>query len=537
MTESPDGTGRVGQGAALVAAGIFLSRIFGLIRTRFQTTLLGNTIVADAFALALRLPNFLQNLLGEGALSASFIPAYSGLLARGENEQAGKLAGAVFSFLALLTSAIVLGGVLLAPTIVWIFTQGWKPEDREVAVGLARIMFPGTGLLVLSAWCLSVLNSHRRFLLPYAAPVVWNIAIIAMMIYSASRGGSMGEIALFAAIGAVIGSALQFLIQLPTVIKAVPHLKLGLRRDEETKAVISRFGPAVTARGSVQLSGYVDIWMVNILTFDGRTAVLSYAQTLFQLPISLFGASVSAAELPDISEGGDVAVVAGGETPRGIELRRRLGIASRRALFFVLPSAVALAFFGDLIVALLWKDGLFGDREVMATWIVLIGFALGLVPATAGRIVATSFFAMRDTKTPMGFALARIAVGAFLSASFLFFLPRFLNPALFAENPLFRVAGLSLGGSIAFWLEYALLYNAFEQRVGPPEPRPGYMPKLLSCVFLATVAGFGARFALAGPSELLQELGVIAAFGIVYLATAALLGISELTSLVRQFRR
>jgi putative peptidoglycan lipid II flippase len=125
----------------------------------------GTSAAGDAFTAAFRIPNFLQNVFGEGALSASFIPVYAKLLAQNDEEEASHVAGAVLALLALVTSLIVLFGVLATPYFIDIIAWGFKGDTRELAIRLARILFPGAGLLVLSAWCLGILNSHHRFFL------------------------------------------------------------------------------------------------------------------------------------------------------------------------------------------------------------------------------------------------------------------------------------------------------------------------------------------------------------------------------------
>src|ERR687898_1894154 len=175
--------------AVLVAAGILLSRILGLVRNRVFAHYFGTSAAADAFNAAFKLPNFLQNLFGEGVLSASFIPVYVRLLQK-DRDEARRVAVAVGAILALAVSVVVLFGVLLAPVLVSIFTPGFSGEKREATIRLARIFFPGAGLLVLSAWCLGVLNSHGRFFLSYSAPVLWNMSIIGTLLgYGDSAGG------------------------------------------------------------------------------------------------------------------------------------------------------------------------------------------------------------------------------------------------------------------------------------------------------------------------------------------------------------
>src|SRR5262245_30715285 len=166
----------------LVAAGILVSRLAGLIRTRVFAYYFGLSAEGDAFSAGFRIPNFLQNLFGEGALSASFIPVYATLLARGDKREADRVAGAIASVLALVVSLLVLLGVFAAPVLLGVIAPGFKDAKRELTLQIVRVLFPGAGLLVMSAWCLGVLNSHRRFLLSYMAPVMWNAAMIASLV-------------------------------------------------------------------------------------------------------------------------------------------------------------------------------------------------------------------------------------------------------------------------------------------------------------------------------------------------------------------
>src|SRR5919112_2186447 len=228
-----------GKGAFLVGAGILLSRIVGVVRQRVFGYFLGTSDAMDAFNAAFRIPNFLQNVFGEGALSASFIPVYARLLAADDEEEADRVAWAVFTLLALAVSVLVLVGVLATPLLINAIAPGFDGEKRALTQQLVRIFFPGAGLLVLSAWCLGVLNSHRRFFLSYTAPVVWNFAIIAALVWSGwpVRGtptgdlGVWGNVAAYAAWGSVVGSALQFAVQLPTVLVLLRRVRLALKLD------------------------------------------------------------------------------------------------------------------------------------------------------------------------------------------------------------------------------------------------------------------------------------------------------------------
>src|SRR3984893_17193016 len=292
--------------AFLVAAGIFLSRIAGLIRERVFAHYFGNSDAADAFKAAFRIPNFLQNLFGEGVLSASFIPVYAGLLARKDEDEARRVAGAVASLLALTTSLLVLIGVLATPILIDAIAPGFHGEKRQLTIQLVRILFPGAGLLVFSAWCLGVLNSHRRFFLSYTAPVLWNAAMIATLWIFGARYAQY-PLAGILAWGSVAGSALQVAVQLPVVLGLLGGFHFTAHFGAENlRTVVRNFAPVFVSRGVVQISAFIDALLASLLP-GGAVAALAYAQPLYTLPVSLFGMSVSAAELPAMSGtvGGD----------------------------------------------------------------------------------------------------------------------------------------------------------------------------------------------------------------------------------------
>ena len=359
-----------GMGAALVASGILLSRLLGIVRESLKARYLGASagIAADAFNAAFRIPNLLQNLFGEGSLSASFIPVYANLLARGKREEAGKVAGAVAGLLALVTAVIVLLGVIFAPALLFAIAPGFTGERRELTILLTRILFPGAGLFVMSAWCLGVLNSHRRFFLSYTAPVVWNFAMIAALLLS-GKLPSLDRVAVQLAWGSVIGAALQFLVQLPAVLRLVPNLRVSLDRSaDNVRAVMRNFVPVFVSRGVVQISAYIDQFLASFLPV-GMVSLMFYAQTISLLPVSLFGMSVAASELPEMAS----AVGTDDETARHV--RTRLDVGLRHIAFFVVPSAVAFLFLGDVIAAALFQHGLFTRVDTLFTWGILAGSA------------------------------------------------------------------------------------------------------------------------------------------------------------------
>src|SRR6266581_1950578 len=386
-----------GKHAFMVGTGILISRIIGVIRQRVFAHYLGIGDAAGAFTAAFRIPNFLQNVFGEGALSASFIPVYANLLARGDKKEASRVADAVLTMLALTTSIIVLVGVLTTPFFVGLFAHSFSAAARDLTIQLVRILFPGAGLLVLSAWCLGILNSHRRFFLSYTAPVIWNVAMIATMW---GFGGRYAQYPLAEVLswGSVIGSALQVAVQLPVVLRLLRGLHLSLAFHlENVRTVVRNFFPVFVSRGVVQISAYVDALLASLLP-TGAVAALAYAQTLYTLPVSLFGMSVSAAELPAMS--GTV----GAESEVAELLRVRLNAGLRQIAFFVIPSVAAFLVLGDVIVAAIYQSGRFTHADAMYVWGILAGSTVGLLASTLGRLYSSTYYALKDTRTPLRYA-------------------------------------------------------------------------------------------------------------------------------------
>ena len=516
----------IGKSAFLVAAGIFLSRIFGLINNRVFGYYFGISPPADAFRAALRIPNILQNLFGEGALSASFIPVYARLLAEGKKEDAGRVAGAIFSLLALVTSILVLLGVLAAPWLIDLIAPGFHdPLRRNLTIRLVRIFFPGVGLLVLSAWCLGILNSHRKFFLSYVSPVIWNATIIAALVIYGRRS-ELPDLAAKAAWGAVIGSGLQFLAQLPIVLRLAPSLKLSLLAiGQNVRIVLRNFFPTFMGRGVNQLSAYVDTFLASFLPASAVAALFN-SQTLSLLPVSLFGMSVSAAELPAMSS------ELGNEEEVAATLRRRIADSTRRIGFFVVPSAVAFLALGDVVAGAIYQTGAFSRANTVYVWQILAGSAVGLVASTVGRLYSSAYYALRDTRTPLRFAVVRVILTTGLGYLCALPLPRWLG-----VDPSWGAAGLTASAGFSAWVEFTLLRRAMNRRIGRSEFPVAYFVKLWASAIIAAAAGWGLRWLAHPQHPVVTGILVLIPYGLVYLGLTALLGVDETAALFRRFTR
>ncbi len=521
----PKKGGGSGSASSLVAAGILLSRMAGLVRERVFAQYFGTSLYADVFRAGLRMPNALQNLLGEGTLSASFIPVYAELLEQGKKEEAGRMAGAVFALLVAVAGALTLIGVLLAPLIVSVFAPGFEGERRELTITVTRIIFPMTGLLVLFAWSLGILNSHRKFFIPYVAPVLWNGAMIATLVMF---GGRMDPSRLVVALawGALVGGALQFGIQIPWVLRLERELKIAWNtRLESVREAVRNAGPAIMGRGVVQLSGYVDTVLASLLA-AGALAAVGFAQILYMLPVSLFGMSVAAAELPELSRQrmGEAEV-----------LRARTSASLQRIAFYIVPSFVAFVLLGDVIVAALYQTGEFDRSDTILVYLTLIGLSLGLLASTATRLFSSTFFALRDTRTPAKFAVVRVLSAALLAfalmAQFEDIPALGLTAGVFGHLTLdgrqLGAVGLALGSGLAAWIEWILLRRALRRRIGMVGASASAVARMFVAALSAAAAGWGVRVLMPDVHPVIDAVFIFGAFGVVYFGVAYALGLAE----------
>lgn len=535
------------RGSTLVALGILASRLTGLLREIATARFLGVGVGAEAFKAALRIPNLLQNLLGEGVLSASFVPVYSRMIAEGRDEDAGRLAGAIAGLLALVTSTLVVLTVAFAPAVTRVLAWGFEPgsERYELTVTLVRIITPGVGLLVLSAWALGILNSHRRFFLAYVAPVVWNVAIIGALVVTALMTSTEVTLARAMAVGALVGSAAQFLVQLPTVRRLAPELRLSLSLSAPgVRTVARRFGQVLAGRGSVQIGSYVDLLAASLLA-AGAVAALTFAQAIFLLPVALFGMSVAASELPTLS------TIDHSDRERVVA---RLDAGLGRVAFFVVPTAVAFLVAGEHIVRLLFQGGRFSAAASVQVGAILSVYGLGLLASTWSRLLQSVLYGSGDARTPALYAGIRVGLSAIVGISLMLPLDAFAaTPEGFqlVDDVTWRIAdeelrggvdsrlrlgavGLALGAVVGSWIEHALLRVRVRVLYAAPRVAGGHGRSLAIAGLLAAATGIVAGRVLAEvelPGRVAAVL-ILAAIAVPYLLVTRLARVPEATELL-----
>ncbi|MDB6080212.1 MAG: mviN [Akkermansiaceae bacterium] len=520
-------------GAVFVAAGIFLSRIAGLIRARVFAHYFGLSDSADVFNAALKIPNFLQNLLGEGVLSASFIPVYARLLGEKKSVEADRVAGVIATLLALVASLLALLGVFLAPYMTTLIAPGFAPDKLAQTVRCVQILFPSVALLVMSAWCLGVLNSHRRFFLSYIAPVVWNAAIIGALLIFGGRQ-SLEQLARTACYGLLAGSLLQFAVQLPTVIKLAPDLKFGVDwTSQNVRLVLKSFSGVVVGRGVVQISAYIDMILASWLP-KGVTTLLTNAQTLYLLPVSLFGMSVSAASLAEMSRdqsGGD-------DEANYQKLRTRLDTGLRQIAFFIVPSTAVFIFLGDILAAAIFQSGEFKADSVRYLWLTLAGSGVGLLASTLGRLYSSTFYALRDTRTPLRFAVVRVVLTTVLGTLCGIYVPRWLG-----VDGMWGSMGLTASAGVAGWIEFTLLRRALNRRIGNTGLDVSFLARLWVPALVAALAGWAMKYLTGMVNQsfhlhpIVVAILVFADFGIFYFGGTLLAGVPQSQALYRTVLR
>ena len=540
--------------AGSVAGGIFLSRIFGLLRERAVAYFFGVGAHADVLQVAFKSPNLLQNLLGEGTISAAFIPIYSRFLEEDRPEAAGRFAGAIFGLLLAAAGGVALLGVAFAEPIVTVLAPGFLDDAARVAAGTlpfnrfelavraVRLIFPMAGVLVLSAWALGVLNSHRQFFVPYVAPTLWNAAIIATLFGGgymlagtpgapdALSSDALTRLLLIACVGAFGGGLLQFGVQLPFVVREMEGFSFSLStRVEGVREALSAFGPVVASRGVAQLSAYLDLFLASWLAV-GALSALRYAQLLYMLPISLFGMSVAASELPELSRLTQEKVAA---------FSARLQRSLRQIAFLTVPTAVGYLAFGLLLVGALFRTGQFQAGSTWLVAIVLGGYSLGILATTFSRLLQNAFYAIGDTTTPAWIAVLRVTVSTLVAVPAMFWLDTIALDAVVGPLPgdaLFLGAlGLSLGATVGAWVEVAALRH-WLRRPLPDACIPwGPVGRMLGLALVSLGPGAAAWGLLPNWHVLVVAPVVVAAYAAAYLGAAWGLGVGEIEAWTRRF--
>lgn len=443
-----------------------VSRILGFIRDVMTAAILGAGPLADAFIVALKLPNLFRRITAEGAFSVSFVPMYSAKLHKDGEEVADDFASNAFAVMASLLTPFVLLAIAAMPVVIKLIAPGFTvgEERYDLAVELTRVTFPYLLLISLSALMGGVLNAHHKFVPFAAAPIVFNLALIGALLFlkpMLASGAHALSWGLFAA------GILQFIGLILCIRKYKIGLKFRLPKfDADIKKLFKLMGPGVIGAGVVHINLFVDVIIASTLP-EGSISYLYYADRLNQLPLGVVGIAVGTALLPMLSR-----TMAGENHAEAKELFNR---ALEICLFLALPAAVAMLVVAEPIIKALFQYGQFGAEDAHTTALVLMGYAIGVTPYVAGKVLSTTYYARHDTATPVKMSIVAALMNIALALAF-------IKP--------FGVAGIAFATGICGWVQFILLYRGLrgvESAHFDPRFKSGFLKILFSAGLMAIV--------------------------------------------------
>lgn len=517
VTPGSAGTGRA---TLVVMFGIATSRLFGLVREQVVAFYFGRAAAYSAFVAAYKVPNLVRVLLGEGNLSASFIPVLAERMRTAGEEEARRLARGVLGLLLTVVGAVTLLGMAAAPALAWVVAPGFDPALRSLVERLVVVLFPSVAFLVAGAWCMGVLHAHGRFFWPNFAPLFLSVVSAGALIALVGRTDLDPVYVL--AWGVVAGSAVQLVVQLPATRAALGTLgPAGGWRDPAVRRVVRLFLPMLLGTGVAQLSTLVDVQIATFLA-EGSVASLAYAQRLYVLPLSLFGVSIAQVALPTLAHD------AAGGSPE--VARAELAVAWRRMAFLVLPSSMGLVAFGYPAVSVIFEHGRFDAGDTRAVTAVLAAYAAGLLAYASFRLFATTFHALQDTRTPVKVAAWALVLNVVLGVTL----------AWAIGTP-----GIALGTALAAAAGALVLARRVGRRLGGwfDAASGRSLRAALVATALAALVGAGPYLWLLErwggwglAARLAATAGLYALVAAAYLGTARALGAAELEGLVGRLR-
>jgi len=398
------------RSALTVGAWTMASRVLGFLRDILIAAALGAGPIADAFFVALKLPNLFRRLFGEGAFNAAFVPGFTGLLAAAGPQPAQRFAEQAASVMIVWLALLTLVGEILMPQLMHVLAPGFSadPEKFALAVNLSRITFPYLFLICLTALVSGVLNGLSRFAAAAAAPVLFNFATIGFLLWATPFLPNAGYALSW---GVMVSGVLQLGLLLVAVRRAGMRLRIPRPRlTPEMRALLRRLAPGLFGAGVTQINLAVDVIIASLLA-PGTVSVLYYADRVTQLPLGTIGAAVGTALLPLLTR-----LVRAGEAERA---NHTLNRALEYGFFLALPAAFALAVASWPIIWVLFGRGAFSAESVTLSAQALVAYAIGLPAFVTVKALAPGMFARGDTKTPVKIGLAAVVLNLALNVAFM----------------------------------------------------------------------------------------------------------------------
>jgi putative peptidoglycan lipid II flippase len=500
------------KSASIITLVTVASRILGYVRDQRITLLLGTALPADSFVLAFRIPNLLRRLVGEGSMTASFIPVFTSYMAEKSREEVWEFAHRLFWTLAVLMAGVTVLGIVFSSTLIQVFTLfGAKQGHWELAVHLNRIIFPYIFFISLAALSMAILNCFQIFGLPAATPILLNASLITFSVAAVWRHFANPAEAL--AVGILVGGALQFLVQVPLLVRRGMRFHFGVSfQHPGVRSVARLMVPGFFGIGIYQVNFFVDtIFATAEKMPQGSVTSLYVADRVMELVLGGYAIAVATAILPLMSQQAAVRDIEG--------MKKMFAFALRIVSFITIPATVGLMVLREPIIQVLFEHGRFVAESTRLTARALLYYALGL-PAFAGiKLIVPAFYSTQDTRTPVRVAGYALVLNIILNTVFLkSFFQTFSN------------GGPALATSLCAYFNFFLLFAIFRRRFGALESWE-ILTSLLRIAVSATLMGFLCYAMLWGWREaalqhLASEISVFALM--VAAATAAFLALAWL---------
>ena len=517
---------RLAQSAGLTGAATLASRVLGLVRDQVLAAIFGAGNEMDAFIVAFRIPNLVRDLFAEGAMSAAFVPTFTRHLTVHGRKDAWRLGNNVLNALLIVTSVVVLLGIVFAGPLVRFYAADFAavPGKLDLTISLTRVMLPFLTMVALAAAAMGMLNSLHHYFIPALAPAMFNVASIVCALALVPAMPAFGLPPIMAmAIAAIIGGIGQVAVQWPSLRReGYRYQRVFDPRDRGLRQVLLLMGPGTIGLAATQVNIFVNTLLA---TSEGTGAVswLTYAFRLMYLPIGLFGVSLGTAVLPAVSRHAAADDLAGARATvsRGLGLMMMLNI----------PAAAGLMVLARPIVEVLFERGLFSPADTIATAAALRLYAIGLIGYSAVRIASPTFYALGQSRVPVIVSVGTIAVNVVFSVA----LVRVMG-----------FSGLALGTSIAAMVNGALLVWLLSKRLNGIESgqlTQSFVKILAATAVMAIVTMTADQtlvdvFAGQSFSARSVRLAVSIAAGLVTLAASAkLLRIREFGEVVAMVRK
>lgn len=469
----PAPTGRIGRAFATVGLWTLASRVLGFARDIAIAAVLGATPVAEAFLVALALPNMFRRFFAEGAFNMAFVPMFARKLEAGKG--AAPFARDALSGLAVIVAALTVIAVILMPALVLAMASGFAGDVRyDIAVEYGRIAFPYILFISIAALLSGVLNATGRFAVAAAAPILLNVFFLGALALARPLGIAPGNALAWAI--PVAGVAQLALVWRSAAAAGYPLVPARPRLTPELRRLLVIAAPAALAGGVVQVNLLVGRQVAS--HFEGAIAWLSYADRLYQLPLGVVGIAIGVVLLPDLTRrlrAGDVA----GSTDA-------LSRAGEFALTLALPSAVALLVIPLPIVAGLFARGAFGPDDAAATAAAVAIYGLGLPAFVLQKVWQPLYFAREDTRTPLRYALVGMAINAALAVGL-------------GTVPAIGYLGAPIATTVSAWAMYVLLRRGARGMGAAARPDARYRaraPRILLAAILMGAVLWAANLAL-----------------------------------------